>query len=269
MDFYFEQQKEKDDIVTYGRNCDHIYNAHFHINIELLIIRRGKYKITVDGNSYIVQDGDIALFESYSIHSYDCMLSDVSENDDCVLVIPSKYFIRSDKKSNNRQIVSPIIHDPNLVDFILKTTDDIFAKKHAEDVYVSAVNLILSLITERMRYTENTKYGETLNDKTLVHNCLTYIKKNFLDDCSRSTLAKVFGYSESYISHVFGKYVKMSIPSYVNNLKVQHIQNEIAAHPEKSITEIILSSGFNNIQAYYYYTNKHCPPPLTDLDFHV
>ncbi len=258
MDAFYEKKKEAEEQVTFGRSCDHLFLSHYHINIEILIVRRGGYEVTIDGMTYLVKEGDIAFFDSYCIHSYDRRFPIPNgKTDDCVLVIPSKFFGPYDRMKAGRYIVSPIIHDPKLVDLLLTISDEIFALPHNNETYAYTAKFVLALISEKLQYVDRVTKSQNEDERELIHKCLSYIEKNYLDDCSRKQLAKIFGYSESYISHVFSKYVKIGIPAYVNNLKLQQVQNMLRENPDKSITTAVLSCGFNNVQTYYYYLKKY------------
>ena len=182
MDAFYEKKKEAEEQVTFGRSCDHLFLSHYHINIEILIVRRGGYEVTIDGTTYLVKEGDIVFFDSYCIHSYDRRFPiPDGKTDDCVLVIPSKLFGPYDRMKAGRYIVSPIIHDPKLVDLLLTISDEIFALPHNDETYAYAAKFVLALIAEKLKYTDRVSKSPNEDERELIHKCLSYIEKNYVD----------------------------------------------------------------------------------------
>ena len=65
---------------------------------------------------------------------------------------------------------------------------------------------------------ERIKSYKHLNRLTDITN---YIKENYEGDISLESLAKIFGYSPTYLSKMFQKYAKVSYREYLQSISLQ------------------------------------------------
>lgn len=95
-----------------------------------------------------------------------------------------------------------------------------------------------------------------------VNKALGYINANLTDDFSEDDLAETAGMTASAFSRSFRKHTGMGVVEYVNrhriNLACQMLMNE----PEKTITDICYSVGFNNLSNFnrQFLRRKGMPP---------
>lgn len=242
MKAYYEKfQEESKDIRVY-RNIPHVFPAHFHNNIEIFIVRKGKYSITSNNNEYSITDGCICIFDSYDIHSYNKQLD--SQVDDCVLIIPNSFI--SPTISNKGTLLNPIIKNKDLCESVLCLIDQYLTENQSNQVKTSVVNLILTLIYEQVVYSNNNHKDETIT----LRKILSYIYDNFTSDITLKSLSLKLGYTPEHISRVFHKYIKMSIPLYVNMLRIEYVE-KLKKQTNEKLSTYILESGFSSLQTYY------------------
>ena len=74
---------------------------------------------------------------------------------------------------------------------------------------------------------------------------LNYIKRNHASKSTLEDICKHFGYSRSYISHVFKKRVGQSYREYLTKLRLEDAKI-LLKHSSLTVTEIALSVGFND-----------------------
>lgn len=74
---------------------------------------------------------------------------------------------------------------------------------------------------------------------------LNYIKRNHASKITLEDICKHFGYSRSYISHVFKKRVGQSYREYLTKLRLEDAKI-LLKHSSLTVTEIALSVGFND-----------------------
>lgn len=244
MKAIYEQSREESSNIFIRRSKEHGFYPHFHINVEIYIVKHGNAVVSCNGKEYGLSDGNIAFFDSYDIHSYEKTY--VNGVDDCVLIIPLKYLSKFNSLKKSAKIVSPIISDPELVDKVLHLIDCYVKNSDSESVRSSATDLILSLIHEKLEYADDN--GST--DKELIMSILSFMNKNFKNDVSLKALSNALGYNQSYLSRTFRKYMNVGIPEYVNNLRLDYVEKECKDKNVK-ITELIFDAGFKSIQSYY------------------
>lgn len=244
MKAIYEQSREESSNIFIRRSEEHGFRPHFHINVEIYIIRHGNAEISCNGKEYRLSDGNIAFFDSYDIHSYEKTYT--NGVDDCVLIVPLKYLSKFNSLKKSAKIVCPVISDAELVDRVLQLIDCYVKNSNPEWVRASAVDLILSLIHEKLEYAQDD--GST--DKELIMTILSFMNKNFKNDVSLKALSNALGYNPSHLSRTFRKYMNVGIPEYVNNLRLDYVEKACTDKNVK-ITELIFDAGFKSIQSYY------------------
>ena len=255
MDAFFENI-DKDLQVSVFRNVEHTWPTHFHANLEIFIVRHGKYEVTRNSESFEMHDGSIAIFDNYDLHSY---VNKDGTSDDCVIMIPADVSKAFDAARNGKRIKTTVIRDQKLTDTILDAIDEMnlipVGNGVADDKYYvdSVVNYVLCLLYKRLEYAEPVVNSQTESD--YIRRMLIYISEHFRGDITATSLASQMGYSREYVSRLFNKYMKESIPSSINKTRAQYVkeQKEIS---DKSLTEIILDAGFKHTSSYYRFINN-------------
>lgn len=228
-----------------SRNGRHIFPSHFHRNLEIFIMRRGAYDISLGEERFSLTDGTVAVIDSYEIHGYDAQKE--GEVDDCVLVIPYEYLTGFTARRRRMAIDQPVIRDEALCDALLKVVDEYLLGQTSEEIRKSAVDLLLSILSQRIVWKE----GKSREEGALVREILAFIQENYTGDASRGAIARALGYTEAHISRVFHRYLQKGISQYVNELRLAHIERNLARGDRRTVIELIYEAGFKSQQTYY------------------
>ena len=89
-------------------------------------------------------------------------------------------------------------------------------------------------------------------NNSLVRKIIEYIDTNYDEEITLTSLSEYFGYSKYYFSAFFNKNFGCNLNSYLNNVRINKIENE---HGSK--TENILNCGFKTLSTYYRALSKH------------
>lgn len=248
MKSFYEKPREDDRCIHISRNRKNAYPAHFHQNIEIYILNKGEYSLSINARSYLMKDGMIAVIDSYDVHEYVGGFT----YDDCALVIPYRYLDRFNAARGDMAIENNIITSPKLCEELLWLADT-YLRSDSDFTRDSAVQLLLSRLISHLSFSANRKRG----DANLARKILTYIQANYKNDISRSDIASAVGYTEAHVSRVFHKYLGRGINDYINSLRYEHMLREKELGSDKTLTELIYESGFGSEQTYYRYKSKH------------
>lgn len=251
MEAFFENNEEKQNLSVF-RCVEHSWPTHFHANIELFIVKRGSYDIMRNGELFTMTENQIAFFDHYDLHSYK---NNGKIGDDCVIIIPMPYSEPFDatRKGNATETV---ITNAALTDKILAIADDINKNKGDKYLASASIGYILALLRQHFTFT---RIGAKLSDETeYIRKLLVYINEHFKEDISSTTLARHIGYSREYTSKLFNKYMKESIPHYVNKIRANYVSAKKDGSAE-SLTALILDAGFNHPSTYYRFLQKQTP----------
>ncbi|MBO5046332.1 MAG: helix-turn-helix transcriptional regulator [Clostridia bacterium] len=243
MKAFYESEREKENEVLSLWSGEYLYDAHFHQNIELLIVKRGGYAVTCNGERYEVRDGAIAFFDSYDVHSYDERIA--GELEACVLLIPPSCFPSNTRKTAGMRPDCPVVQDATLASNLYEISDKLLREQIPANIRAATVPLLLALIDEKLNYTPDDRQAES----SLFRRLLDYIQTHFKEPISLSSAAKHFGYTQSYLSRAFHGYVNVGFREYVNGLRLQYVEQNIGRG--KNIGDLVFEAGFGSLQTYY------------------
>ena len=247
MKGFYENSREENKKITVHRNTDYRYPLHFHRNLEIMLLKKGRYEILVNGEKYEISDGQIAVADSYDAHAYLGELTSQEPLDGCVMMIPYDYLHAFNAKRKNLRVAHPVVTDEKLCEELLLLVDRYLIPEQPEQVKSAAIDLLLSLLYGRLQLTSEERKNEVL----LVKKLLSYIYENFRDDVSRGVLARAVGCTETHVSRVFHRYFNCGITEYVNGLRLKYIEKEREKNGEKKVIDLIYESGFKSPQTYY------------------
>ena len=243
MKSYYEQHVENVVKTVVQKSGDKTFPLHFHQNIEVFVLKSGEYEITVNDRTFKMTDGDVAIFDSYDVHSY----KELKAGENCVVLIPFEEFHSLLEKRKGKSVKHPIISDQKLCDELLLLAKN-FIQDRPLDVSTSATTLFLSLLYDKIEWTENKSGAEFM----AIRSILSYIHENFKSNITRKKIAHSLGYNESYVSKVFNHYIKTGMPKYINRLRYDFIEKQKNS-TDKSITDLIFLAGFGSTKTYYRY----------------
>ena len=91
---------------------------------------------------------------------------------------------------------------------------------------------------------------EVLSGKDhLIRDMLRYVEKNMNAPCSLASTAAALGYSEAYLSRVFGDTVGMSYTAYVRQVKINRACY-LLKNTGVSVTDIVNQCGYVSVATF-------------------
>ena len=112
--------------------------------------------------------------------------------------------------------------------------------------------IALSGIVKNLEFEENNKRFNT----KLIQMLISYINKNFKEDLTLETIASHFGYSTSYIAHIFSEQLKIPFRSYLGSTRSEYAR-KLILEKNKSLTDICYECGFNSPNSFCRNFKKH------------
>ena len=245
MNAYHEYIRENISLPEIQRNKYVKFLPHFHNTIEILVANTSGHTIILNGNTYKLEEGSIVFFDSYDFHGYEDCIN--KNRDDCVIIIPYLYAKRFNLLRKNMRTSTPILVNKKICASILEIVDRLIIPSTDINIKTCGYDLILAIINANFNF--SLQSTETEND--LIRKILQHIKDNFNKEISLTLISKSLGYTEAHISRTFHKYMKTSIPKYINHLRLKYANKLISENPQLKITQVIFDSGFKSIQSYY------------------
>lgn len=76
-----------------------------------------------------------------------------------------------------------------------------------------------------------------------------YMEEHYTKDLSLESLAKIFGYSPTYLSRMFQKYVRTNYKTYLDHIRLEYAYKDLV-NTSDAIGEIASNNGFANSKAF-------------------
>ena len=251
---YYEKMRDDSGEIMIQYNAQGPFPAHFHRNLEIVLIKCGSHEILINGRRVKTEGGAVIVIDSFDLHEYTKRIPDAEGMlESRVVVIPYSYVRGFHEYRRGRSIAIPVINDPALTEQLMALTESYIVSAESEAVRKSAAELMLSVLAERVGWTEESVKGEI----ELVREILSYIHENYRTDIRRSDIARKLGYTEAHISRVFHSYLSMGIPEYVGKLRLDHVETARQNGDERSLSALIYEAGFQSQQTYYRCKKKY------------
>lgn len=220
-------------------------SLHYHNEIELYYLLKGRIKYFVNDKTFILNEGDLIIIPQRILHSNDS--EDCLYNERLLLNFDSTHYfpeINSTLKNlcNNIIIHIPKENQPLIENIFYKIEAEYNSNNKNRDLLLRLY--ISELIIYLHRYRVDSSFSEEKTD-ILMQKIADYINLNYNDDLSLNRLSKTFSMSESYISRRFKQSIGVSINEYINYIRIGHAE-QILKTEKLPITDIALKCGYND-----------------------
>lgn len=244
---------------------------HTHEFVEFNYMLSGTSKQVINGEEFILEQGDILLFDRESVHE----VAALGENDILINILLQEESITTD-------IIVNMVRSNSLVNqFLMEATNSeanhnkflyfscsgntavqelmksILIEYYSEKkYYIHSIGLQLSvLLIELTRVLEQENIEKSDDANNEIIEILKYIDKNS-KEINLESLAKVFGYNPNYLSNKIKKETGKSFQSLLNYSRYQTII-ELMGNTDKTLEEIAFEVGFKAVPSLYKLIAKY------------
>lgn len=240
--YFYEKNADEPNYFNFHEAYGNVMQAHFHRNMELLFVKEGQMKATINGEEHVLKQGDIAVVNSYDVHHYE------GEKQSHVYVVLFGESLKPAELKSGEGLENFLGASPN-ADFIFCCLE-LFLKNMKKWNVLSCegfVHLIIGWLVS--------EYGlrkrKSNVDTSLFMEVLKYIDEHFAEDITLEQLANKFGYTKNYFSMLFNKYLGKHLRVYLNELRVEKVEKRRAENKDSTVTALAMSCGFKSMNTYY------------------
>lgn len=251
---------------------------HWHEEMEITIINKGKSEYKIDLKSYVLEQGDLLIIKPFSLHSlsqlnnitmywqtivFNLNMLNSAVTDGCLI----KYF--APILNNENQLPIIIKQGTKGYDELLSTLTKIFKCYDLKDTAfeLELKSLLFYFFSILYKYDLIVKNKSTFlsSDATIkIKNILNYIQKNYMHDLSIKDIALTCNFSEYHFMRFFKKHIGMTCIEYINTYRLE-VASKLLDTTDQSIMDIAFEVGFNNVSYFNkIFKNKY---KLTPKEF--
>lgn len=260
--YRFEAEKDKQDLVERGFEFFHVnsrsnymtINVHTHSAIEFIYITDGRFKVSIDGNFYHVNPGDLIMFRSHGIHS---MISENTEkNGYYALKVKPKIL----QDISPQRLVTKIsfrfsVCNPQIKHFWTKEElegtqikdgfEQLIKDMDNKDTYsdISMFIAITKIILGILSADDN--LDNILPSNDTIYESITYVNAHFAEELTAEVVAKKINMSCGHFSRSFKSATGTSFKDFLNITRTNYAQ-QLLLTTDLSILEIAGMCGYNS-----------------------
>lgn len=261
-------------IAKIKRNEKIILYCHWHDEIEILVITKGRAKVQIGSNSYKLEEGEYVFIQPNELHG--AYTIDGNEVEFYAVVIHGD-FLASFINDLIQQKFINTIYEGNAglpVCFSRKEEENIkilpvldemkeayFEREFGYELLVKAK--VFETFYRLYKYTGDNLVDAKVEDDTTVRVkvIIQYIKENFQKKIELKELAEIIHMSEGHFCKFFKDNVSMKPMEYLNGYRISEA-SKLLRTTNKKILEIAMSVGFNS-ESYFIIVFKkilRCTP---------
>lgn len=243
----YELNRERDETIFAGAECDNVCNVHFHRKVEVMYVLEGEKKIFASGKELTLRGDNIYFANSYEMHGY----AESPGSRQTVIVFPNLmlrdfYDVFGDKIMNGC-----VVDDAGFCRSVLPHFEALAEGKCNKLVMQVHCDMLLGSVAEKLGYSEGTR-----GRQGFVDGLLAYINEHYADEINLDVMAEHFGYSKYYFSRMFNDALGTSITDYVSAVRLMHTL-ETMKSKGCTASEAALECGFSSIPTFYRVLKKN------------
>lgn len=235
------------------------YPPHWHTNIEIIYIGRGKANLFLSSKWFELNEGDLLFINPDQVHAV--QVEQGIETNYLILGCITDIVYSSGNSVYEYKYILPFISDvgpehccfrkkeleaSNIALIIEEIRDEVRKERYGFEISVRA-NVMKLLLWILRKWEENLNINNfyRLSDATLgdLHNLFNYISINYQEDISPKKAAVMCNFSYSYFCKVFRKVTGATFSQYLCNLRLREAE-KLLASTSLDITEIANKVGF-------------------------
>lgn len=240
-DIYYEVMRDYTTTIHYNKGLNDS-TFHFHHQLELLYIESGNINVILNEERKTLKEGQLVIIDSFDNHQYIPESNAISH----CLIIPVHYLKKYASSLNNKTLKNHFITNEEDVKRIVNCMNNVVNSLDENELILEGnINILLGNIIKDNIINEKNK-----TNYDLVKSILIYIEDNFKSSISLDSIAKHFGYSKYYFSHLFNKCFHCNLNDYLNLVRCRHTINYVL-EDHMSVSEAAFASGFVSMRTFY------------------
>lgn len=276
----YRNLKNNEELVDYHKNTPHrvwlnvqpgSFPAHWHSAMEIILPVDNYYEAVVDEESFHIMPGNILIIPPGSLHeliapptgSRFIFLMNISliTKLNCfagIQTIMSKP-LHITKESN------PHFHN-EIYSLLIQIRNEYFGQGEYAELAIQSLllNLFIKIGESHNNAEELFPNVRPYKQKEYIqkfNQALEYIDVHYAEEITLEDVAEIIGFSKYHFSRLFKQYTDYTFCDYLTYRRMKSAE-EYLAHPDYSITDIALASGFPSISTFnrVFKQAKGCTP---------
>ena len=238
---------------------------HWHKEWEIIHILQGTLLLSIDGQEYTAQKGDVLLLREGALHGglpqhcvYECI------NFDLDTLYANVRSVRDYLRPFFRNKLFPTAYFPSYFPDVYSIVDGLlFPFRSGKDeslcrlITLGNISRLFAVLLENRFYFENSgNTSDVVSKITQLKPVLEYVESHFSEPLTLDELAKIIGMNPKYFCRFFSSITQQTPMNYVNYYRIEQAANLLNS-TNLSVTEVGLECGFNDTGHFVKTFKKH------------
>lgn len=232
-----------------GRRC--YTNLHWHSEIEIVYMVKGKMSIKINGLEHTISDGEFYLCNSNDVHI--TSVENREENYKYLVLLLSyshlkvfcpeldqyEFSIKRNSEANERlkeQLVQMLT--------TIHSTDPYISMIQNAQIFNISHILLSQCLVKRKQGTTVLSAGNQI-----ARQVISYINENYKEAVTLEAVSKQLGFSPQYLSKQFKKLTQYSFLQYLQKVRLDHALRCIV-NAGYSVNDAAFYNGFPNVKSF-------------------
>ena len=241
--------------------CRYRMTLHWHQESELVYVRKGRFRLYLDGGEVVMEPGDLTIIGSGVIHGgepeecvYECIVFDPKAMTPNIESVRQR--IKPLQRSNLILKNGLIETDPrfrNAIETLFGVCKAGIAGREAE--LIAAV-FSFQACALKMEGVRDPVTGRGWQRAEQLKPALEYIEQHYMQHISLETLASLTGFSPKYFCRYFRGIVHRSPIDYLNYYRVERAANFLTGE-DMNVAEVAALCGYADSSAFIKQFRKY------------
>lgn len=224
---------------------------HWHSELEFVYMLSGSLKVTRNGKMQLIHPGEFYFCNSKTIHSTEP--PDKSSNYKYIVLLLSHDFLLRFQKDCIFDIPSGNTYEKLQIqlEYLVQLAEQSPERTNLNldieknKVLLEICQILLSECVKRPVQNSDNALAVNGYAKTIME----YVRQNYNQPLSLSSIANMIGLSPQYLSKYFRKATGFGIMHYINRVRLDYA-NEDLLNYNITVVDAALNSGFPNVKSY-------------------
>ncbi len=215
---------------------DMTWHSHFHGNYELIYVMEGSISVTLNGESFGMEEGEMLLISPYVVHGFV-----ISANSRAWVGVFSDEYISAFAAAHAQTQFSHFRCDERITS---QLKEQLFFEGQPDQFLCMA--MLYSVCDACLK---NAAPLHIRSDATLIRKIIDYISENLDNDLALDDVAKHLGYEYHYFSAVFHQCFGIHFKKFLNLFRVEKAYT-LLLKDDRDVTEIYRACGFSGLRNF-------------------
>ena len=220
------------------------FPLHVHEMLELAYVYKGECVMQIDGESYLLKAGDLAINFPLVPHSFEQLSTDVEGFTAFFLADSISEFSNT---FHTLMPARPVLRAGEIPQEALYAIDRLMEHPGNEfyPTRLAYLHVLLAHVLDAMEF----RPAEQMNEKGLADRVVKYIFDHACENITLTTAAHGLGISESHLSHLFSQQFHVNFRRFVNAIRIDKAE-ALMRDPTMTLTAICYACGYENMRTF-------------------